>query len=107
MLPPVLGGQAPHRLLFKHPAIVMNLANNCWRKNKETAINPATFAFGFFLKLADAGSIDVQAAKSGRRLHRGQSHRFAVLAVKSDGRGDIHVTYTIAVCHAECVFPSR
>ena len=101
-LPP--GSQALHRLLLKHPAFIMNLTEDGGRKNKEAAVNPAAFALWLFLEVANGGAVDVQAAEPCRRLHGSYRHGFAVLRVKGDRRGNIHVAQAVPVGHAEGIF---
>src|SRR5580698_4833578 len=57
------GSQALHRFLFKHPALVMDLFDDRGGQDKETAVDPAAFAFRLFLELANRIAVDVQSAE--------------------------------------------
>ena len=56
----LLRGQAFERIALEHRGVTGNLAQDLWRQNEETAIDPAALALRLLLERIDGGLLDAQ-----------------------------------------------
>ena len=75
---------------------------NARLQHKETALDPATIALGFFLKTSHSIPLNqMQRAKGSRWLNRGEGGQFPSRTMGGDGGADVDIGNAIAVGEAE------
>ena len=98
-----LFSQALERVLLPERLIVGDVVDHIWGQHKETTVNHAAIALGFFSKAVDLVSCHVEGTKATRWNSRSQSGLNVLCLVERNELGDVYVTHAIPVGEAKNV----
>ena len=86
---------------LEHLEIVGDGVDGFGFEDEEAAVDPAALVGGFFLEGVDLGVFEAESAEAGDGLDAGEGDELAVVFVELDGFGDVDVSDTVAIGHAE------
>ena len=84
--------------------IALKKIDDLWRQNEKAPIDQSTVAARLFLEFTHMSILNVQGAKSARRICGCKGGYLSVLAMKINRGRDVDITDPIAVSETKVVF---
>jgi hypothetical protein len=98
-----LRDQASQRILLPHCLVMVDVIDDAWLADKETAVDEAAVSGGLFAESVDLGSVrrEIQSPEPTGLVHSSDGREPPLFAVEAHKRGDVDITYSITVGQTE------
>src|SRR6185312_10607349 len=90
-------GQPSQWLFFPQSGVVTDVVDHASVQHEKTAVNISAIADRFFYKLTNFAAVEIELPEPSGRLYRGDRRQSTMLAVKVEGRADVHIAHAIPV----------